>query len=143
MRHRGIAVLVALMLLPLLAGPTPAHAGKVVDNSGHRVGWASWAKVLNRKGSMLGYLVRAGRAERCLMTRDERLIAAIQSKTMPVHLWVDIDHRTRRTWRGKALPIGDNWALYKRAGGHWMRKGTVYGGRGATAVAALRLLLWK
>jgi len=143
MGHRHIAVFAAAMLLLLLVVATPAYAGKVVDNSGHRVGWASWAKVLDRKGSMLGYLVRAGRAERCLMTRSGHLIAAIQSKTMPVHLWIDIDHRTNKTWRGKALPVGDNWALYKKVAGHWVRRGTAYGGRGATAVAALRLLLWR
>ena len=143
MDRRRIAVFVAATLLLLLAVATPAHAGKVVDNSGHRVGWAGWAKVLDRKGIMLGYLVRAGRAERCLMTRSGHLLAAIQSQTMPVHLWVDIDHRANRTWRGKAVPVGGDWALYKKVSGHWVRRGTAYGGRGATAAAALRLLLWR
>ena len=39
--------------------------------------------------------------------------------------------------------VGDDWALYKKVSGHWVRRGTAYGGRGATAVAALRLLLWR
>jgi|BarGraNGADG00312_1021997.scaffolds.fasta_scaffold22164_3 hypothetical protein len=144
MQLRRIALLFAATLLLLLATSVPAQAGKVVDNSGHRVGWASWAKVLNRKGTMKGFLVHAGHAQYCLMTPAEKLIAAIESRTTPVRLWVDIDHRTRKTWRGKALRVGDNWALYKKvAGGHWVRKGTAFGGRGATAVAALRLLLWK
>ena len=143
MDRRHTAVFLAAMLLLLLVVATPAYAGKVVDNSGHRVGWAGWAKVLDRKGSMLGYLVRGGRAERCLMTRSGHVIAAIQSKSMPVRLWVDIDHRSNKTWRGKALPVGDNWALYEKVSGHWVRRGTASGGRGATAVAALRLLLWR
>jgi hypothetical protein len=44
--------LTALLVLAVLVGlllPAGAHAGKVVDNSGRRVGWASWAKVLDRR----------------------------------------------------------------------------------------------
>lgn len=133
--------LVAVTLL--LTVPAAAPAGKVVNTAGRRVGWASWAKVLDTKGAMLGYLVRAGHAEFCLQTYPaSKLIAAIESRTTPVRLWVDIDHRTRRTWRGKVTPDGENWALYQRVGSEWRRKGTAYGGRSATAAAALRLLLW-
>lgn len=144
-RHaRRLSALVALAVLVALLVPAGASAGKVVDNSGRRVGWASWAKVLDRKGAMLGYLVKAGHAEYCLQTYPGRkLIAAIESRTTPARLWDGIKHRNSKTWVGMATLSGANWKVYKRVDGRWQRRGTVYGGRGATAVAALRLLLWN
>ena len=143
-RHaRRLSALVALAVLVALLVPAGASAGKVVDNSGRRVGWASWAKVLDRKGAMLGYLVKAGHAEHCLQTYPGRkLIAAIESRTTPVRLWDGIKHRNNRTWVGKAVASGANWKVYQRVDGTWRRRGTVFRGRGAAAVAALRLLLW-
>jgi hypothetical protein len=143
-RHaRRLLAILALAVFAVLLLPAGAHAGKVVDNSGRRVGWASWAKVLDRRGAMLGYLVKAGRAEYCLQTYPGRkLIAVIESRTMPVCLWDGIKHRNNKTWVGKAVLSGANWRVYKRVDGRWLRRGTVFGGRGATAVAALRLLLW-
>jgi hypothetical protein len=138
-----LAVLLTLAAYVALLLPATAPAGKVVDTAGHRVGWASWAKVLDKKGAMVGYLVKAGRAEYCVNTYPTgRLIAAIESRKTPVKLWVGVRHRNDRTWRGKATACAEDWALYERVAGRWVRKGTAYGGRGATAVAALRLLLW-
>ena len=138
-----LAVLLALAVVVALLLPGPAPAGKVVDTAGHRVGWASWAKVLDKKGAMVGYLVRAGRAEYCVSAHPTgRLIAAIESRTTPIRLWEGIRHRNERTWRGRVLSRGENWALYQRVAGRWVRKGTAHGGRGAAAAAALRLLLW-
>jgi hypothetical protein len=92
---------------------------------------------------MLGYLVKAGRAEYRFQTYPGRkLIAAIESRTMPVRLWDGIQHRNNKTWVGKAVLSGATWKADRRVGGRWRRRGIVYGGRGATAVAALRLLLW-
>jgi hypothetical protein len=142
-RAHRLAALLALAVLVILLLPAGAHAGKVVDNAGRRVGWASWAKVLDRRGATVGYLVKAGRAECCLQTYPGRkLIAVIESRTTPVRLWDGIKHRNKATWVGKAIVSGANWKVYKRVHGKWLRRGTVYGGRGATAVAALRLLLW-
>jgi hypothetical protein len=143
-RIRRLTALSALAVFAVLLLPVGAHAGKVVDNSGRRVGWASWAKVLDRKGVMLGYLVKAGHAEYCLQTHPgRRLIAAIESRTTPVRLWDGIKHRNTKTWVGKAVASGANWKVYQRVDGKWQRRGTVFRGRGAAAVAALRLLLWK
>ena len=92
---------------------------------------------------MRGYLVKAGHAEYCLQTYPGRkLIAAIESRTKPVRLWDGIKHRNNRTWVGKAVASGANWKVYQRVDGKWQRRGTVFRGRGAAAVAALRLLLW-
>ena len=142
MRVRLAAFLTLAACVALLL-PATAPAGKVVDTEGHRVGWASWAKVLDKKGAMVGYLVKAGRAEYCVNTYPgNRLIAAIESRTTPIRLWEGIRHRNDRTWRGKVLSRGEDWALYQRVAGRWVRKGTAHGGRGAAAAAALRLLLW-
>jgi len=142
MRVRLI-VITLLTTLCVLALPAAASAGKVVNTAGHRVGWASWAKVLDKKGAMVGYVVR-GRPQFAVVSAGSpaRLIAGIVARSTPIRLYVSIDRLDRSTWRGKATSRGGDWELFKRVDGRWLRKGTVFGGRGVTAVAALRLLLW-
>jgi len=142
MRIRLI-VIALLSALVILALPAVAPAGKVVDTAGHRVGWASWAKVLDKKGAMVGFVVR-GRPQFAVVSAGSpsRLIAGIEARSKPIRLYVSIERLDRSTWRGKATSRGGNWELFKRVDGRWLRKGMVFGGRGVTAVAALRLLLW-
>ncbi len=59
-----LTVIVLLTALFILALPAAAPAGKVVDTRGHRVGWAAWAKVLDKKGAMLGFVVTGPAAVR-------------------------------------------------------------------------------
>jgi hypothetical protein len=103
------------------------NAGAVTSRSGGFSVRDVTAKVVGRVGA------RSGK----IFLRDGTFLGRAVKRTSSLAVLV-----TGGKVTGKAVKSDGHWVIKERSGGKWWRNGSVYGGPGYAAVAALRVLLW-
>jgi hypothetical protein len=135
-----MAAAVTLVVL-LLPGAASAAPWAVKDTSGEVVGWtqAGDKSVLSPAGKWVGGTESAGYPHYGVWSVARKQFVGMVRVGTSIFVSGAVDSKA---WRGKVTKRNGKWILAKKVNGHWSRRGSVAGGRGYVAAAALRLLLW-